>query len=228
MSLEVGIVGLPNSGKTTLFNALTRAGAEITAYASVARSRTSGWRRSQTSGSSRVAELVGCAEGDAGRDQGRRRARDGPAAARQPPAGRRAPRSPRRLLRRTPTPGRDLETPGSSCSSPIASTSSDGSSGCGRRRSPAISRSGRKPSCSSGPRPPRRGPAAVRVAGRAAARARAADDEAAPRDRERSRRYRLQARDRACGALRVGGGRSFATGRLRSTRSSGVCRTRSA
>ena len=35
MALEVGIVGLPNSGKTTLFNALTRAGAEITAYATV-------------------------------------------------------------------------------------------------------------------------------------------------------------------------------------------------
>ncbi len=35
MPLEVGIVGLPNSGKTTLFNALTRAGAEITAYATV-------------------------------------------------------------------------------------------------------------------------------------------------------------------------------------------------
>jgi ribosome-binding ATPase YchF (GTP1/OBG family) len=34
--LQVGIVGLPNSGKTTLFNALTRAGAEVTAYASVA------------------------------------------------------------------------------------------------------------------------------------------------------------------------------------------------
>ena len=34
MALEVGIVGLPNSGKTTLFNALTRAGAAITAYAS--------------------------------------------------------------------------------------------------------------------------------------------------------------------------------------------------
>jgi len=33
--LQVGIVGLPNSGKTTLFNALTRAGAEVTAYASV-------------------------------------------------------------------------------------------------------------------------------------------------------------------------------------------------
>ena len=35
MALEVGIVGLPNSGKTTLFNALTKAGAEITAYTSV-------------------------------------------------------------------------------------------------------------------------------------------------------------------------------------------------
>jgi len=34
--LEVGIVGLPNAGKTTLFNALTRAGAEITVYASAA------------------------------------------------------------------------------------------------------------------------------------------------------------------------------------------------
>ncbi|MDQ2984699.1 MAG: DUF933 domain-containing protein [Actinomycetota bacterium] len=33
--LEVGIVGLPNAGKTTLFNALTCAGAEITAYATV-------------------------------------------------------------------------------------------------------------------------------------------------------------------------------------------------
>ena len=36
MALEVGIVGLPNAGKTTLFNALTHAGAEITAYASAA------------------------------------------------------------------------------------------------------------------------------------------------------------------------------------------------
>jgi ribosome-binding ATPase YchF (GTP1/OBG family) len=35
MPLQVGIVGLPNSGKTTLFNALTHAGAEVTAYASV-------------------------------------------------------------------------------------------------------------------------------------------------------------------------------------------------
>jgi ribosome-binding ATPase YchF (GTP1/OBG family) len=35
MALEVGIVGLPNAGKTTLFNVLTHAGAEITAYATV-------------------------------------------------------------------------------------------------------------------------------------------------------------------------------------------------
>ena len=35
MSLQVGIVGLPNSGKTALFNALTHAGAKVTAYASV-------------------------------------------------------------------------------------------------------------------------------------------------------------------------------------------------
>jgi ribosome-binding ATPase len=35
VALEVGIVGLPNAGKTSLFNALTRAGADITAYATV-------------------------------------------------------------------------------------------------------------------------------------------------------------------------------------------------
>ena len=34
-SLEVGIVGLPNSGKTSLFNALTGSRAEITSYAAV-------------------------------------------------------------------------------------------------------------------------------------------------------------------------------------------------
>jgi ribosome-binding ATPase YchF (GTP1/OBG family) len=36
LALQVGIVGLPNAGKTTLFNALTHAGAAVTAYASVA------------------------------------------------------------------------------------------------------------------------------------------------------------------------------------------------
>jgi ribosome-binding ATPase YchF (GTP1/OBG family) len=36
VSLEVGIVGLPGAGKTTLFNALTHAGASIGAYAGAA------------------------------------------------------------------------------------------------------------------------------------------------------------------------------------------------
>ena len=32
--MEIGLIGLPNSGKTTVFNALTRSEAEVTAYAS--------------------------------------------------------------------------------------------------------------------------------------------------------------------------------------------------
>jgi ribosome-binding ATPase len=32
MALTVGIIGLPQSGKTTVFNALTKAGAQISGY----------------------------------------------------------------------------------------------------------------------------------------------------------------------------------------------------
>jgi ribosome-binding ATPase YchF (GTP1/OBG family) len=58
VSLEVGIVGLPNSGKTTLFNALTRAGAEITAYASVTEKPNVGMAAIADERLDRVAELV--------------------------------------------------------------------------------------------------------------------------------------------------------------------------
>ena len=97
LALSVGIVGLPSSGKTTLFNALTRTGAPLPARS------TSAWRRSRTSGSSRLA---------AGRRAQARSRRPpfawstspapGPAAARQPAPGRRAARRPRRLSGRGP------------------------------------------------------------------------------------------------------------------------------
>ena len=32
MALQVGIIGLPNSGKSTIFNAITRAGAAVAGY----------------------------------------------------------------------------------------------------------------------------------------------------------------------------------------------------
>jgi ribosome-binding ATPase YchF (GTP1/OBG family) len=59
VSLEVGIVGLPNAGKTTLFNALTRAGAEITAYATVTEKPNVGMAAIADERLDRVAELVG-------------------------------------------------------------------------------------------------------------------------------------------------------------------------
>jgi ribosome-binding ATPase len=59
MALEVGIVGLPNAGKTTLFNALTRAGAEITAYASVTDKSNVGMAAIADDRLQQVAELVG-------------------------------------------------------------------------------------------------------------------------------------------------------------------------
>jgi ribosome-binding ATPase len=58
VALEVGIVGLPNSGKTTLFNALTRAGAEITAYASVAEKPNVGMAPIEDDRLERVAAVV--------------------------------------------------------------------------------------------------------------------------------------------------------------------------
>jgi hypothetical protein len=59
VALEVGIVGLPNSGKTTLFNALTKAGAEITAYASVSDKPNVGMAAIPDDRLDRLAALIG-------------------------------------------------------------------------------------------------------------------------------------------------------------------------
>ncbi len=59
MSLEVGVVGLPNSGKTTLFNALTQAHADVTAYATVADKPHVGMARIHDERLEQVAAVVG-------------------------------------------------------------------------------------------------------------------------------------------------------------------------
>ena len=59
MPLQVGIVGLPNAGKTTLFNALTHAGAEVTAYASVTEKANVGMAVIADERLDRLAALVG-------------------------------------------------------------------------------------------------------------------------------------------------------------------------
>ena len=58
MPLQVGIVGLPNAGKTTLFNALTHAGAEITAYATVSDKSNVGMATIADDRLEKVAEVV--------------------------------------------------------------------------------------------------------------------------------------------------------------------------
>jgi len=59
MALRVGIVGLPNSGKTTLFNALTQAGAQVTAYADVTQKPNVGMAVIRDDRLHRLAEVVG-------------------------------------------------------------------------------------------------------------------------------------------------------------------------
>jgi ribosome-binding ATPase len=59
VALRVGIVGLPNSGKTTLFNALTHAGAQVTAYADVAQKPNLGMAVIADDRLDRLAEVVG-------------------------------------------------------------------------------------------------------------------------------------------------------------------------
>jgi len=59
VALRVGIVGLPNSGKTTLFNALTHVGAQVTAYADVAQKPNLGMAVIADERLDRLAEVVG-------------------------------------------------------------------------------------------------------------------------------------------------------------------------
>ena len=59
MALRVGIVGLPNSGKTTLFNALTRAGAQVTAYSEVTQKPNLGMAVIADDRLGQLAEIVG-------------------------------------------------------------------------------------------------------------------------------------------------------------------------
>ncbi|MDH4101956.1 MAG: DUF933 domain-containing protein [Thermoleophilia bacterium] len=59
MPLQVGIVGLPNAGKTTLFNALTHAGAEVTAYAAVTEKANVGMAVISDDRLERLATLIG-------------------------------------------------------------------------------------------------------------------------------------------------------------------------
>jgi hypothetical protein len=58
VALAAGIVGLPNAGKTTVFNALTRAGAEITAYATVSEKANVGMAPIEDERLARVADVV--------------------------------------------------------------------------------------------------------------------------------------------------------------------------
>jgi len=59
LPLQVGIVGLPNAGKTTLFNALTHAGAEVTAYAAVTEKANVGMAVISDERLERLAALIG-------------------------------------------------------------------------------------------------------------------------------------------------------------------------
>ena len=59
VALRVGIVGLPNSGKTTLFNALTHAGAQVTAYAEVTQKPNLGMAVIADDRLERLAQVVG-------------------------------------------------------------------------------------------------------------------------------------------------------------------------
>ena len=132
-----GSSGYPNSGKTTLFNALTRAGAEITAYASVSEKPNVGMATIADERLGRARRARRRAQGDPRGDPRRRRARHRSRSC-SATSGRSTRSSPsstasRTARRRTTTSRRSS----SSCSSRTAITSSAATSASRRRRSPA-------------------------------------------------------------------------------------------
>ena len=203
MALEVGIVGLPNSGKTTLFNALTRAGAEITAYASVTHKPNVG-----------MATITDERSTGSPPSSPRRRSRPRRSASSTSPApapscsatsGRSTRSSPcSTASRRTRRPQTTSRRSSLSVSRPrprrAPSRASREGGEVGRRGEAGRARHPDRASRISMPGRPRR------PGGRASPGTRTAHDEAAARRRERPRWDRLQARGRACRAARRGGG----------------------
>ena len=214
-----GSSGLPNSGKTTLFNALTRAGAEITAYASVTDKPNVGMATIADDRLGRLAALVEAKKVT-------------PAAVRVvdvPGTGPQLLGNLRQVdailavldgFSPDATPADDLETlklellvaDRDHVERRHERVAKEAKSGDPAKRDRARDADG-------APRAPRLRAGARRLAGRASCRARPADDEAAPRRRERPRGDRLQARGGARRARRRGGRASSATGPRRSTRS---------
>ena len=130
-------MGLPNSGKTTLFNALTKAGAEITAYASQTDKSNVGMATIADDRLDRLAELVGAKKVTPAAV----RVQDVPGTG---PALLGGLRQVDALLAVADgfsgngDPESDIETLSSSCSSPTPITSRSGWSGWRSRRSRAM------------------------------------------------------------------------------------------
>ena len=214
-------MGLPNAGKTTLFNALTKAGAEITAYASQTDKSNVGMATIADDRLDRLAELVGAKKvtpaavrvqdvpGTGPALLGGLRQVDALLAVADGFSGNGDPESDIETLK--------LELLVADTRPRREAARADGEAGeIGRSR-----RAQGGGGAERGPRAPRGREAADRMAARAAARARPADDEAPDRDRQRARRDRLQARGGAGRAAPTRRRRRSATAPRRSTRSCG-------
>ena len=218
MALEVGIVGPPGSGKTSLFTALTKAGGGEYGKTNVGMAPIADGRLGQlaavvkarkvTPATIRVQDIPGSSQfgalrqvdavlvvaGIRGRRHARRRSRDVSAG-----AARGGSRSRREASRASREAG-EVRRP-DACAP-------------------------RSKTCRGSWRARRRRRSVVGLSRGAAGRARASDDEAADRDRERAGRDRSAARGRARGAPRGGSGRVPRQHRVRARRRRGPPRRR--